>query len=380
MKVSIVKALCGAAILLLVRTALGGPSFMSTPIGDSLNSSSIMAAAAGNREAPVSAIPLLVAQANTSSSAASASPAATTTTTSTSATNGSVTTTSAPPVVSINATTNNEFGGVTNANQTNGTFLGTFLFSRSGGAEENPLVVYYKISGSAREGQDYQTISTNVTIPANVASTNLNIFPIRDMESPMRLTNTIDLELTAPPSNAPPYTVGSPSNAVVTLAQVISGTTNSTTVQILAPRDGAVFPAGQDILLAALVSNTNGSVTNVEFFANVTNIGVALPILQGTTNNTSGTNTTGGTTGTETGGTNQMSGTTGTSGTAGTGGAASPFLPADNDDELGTIYVFDARGAAVGDYVIMAVASDSTGAVTISAPIHVTVQRTGITR
>jgi hypothetical protein len=213
---------------------------------------------------------------------------------------------------------------------------GTFQVARTE-PTTNELTVHFLIGGTAVNGQDYQLITNEVTIAANSATANIRITPILDAETPTELSDTVILQLDTPPVGQPTYTIGSPSNAVVTIAEVIANATNlPPLVRIIAPRDRATFRASSDILLAATASDSDGSVTHVEFYAGTTDLGPGIP----------------------------MTG-------RGDDGAS------DEDREHrggGTVYALNWRRVPVGQYSITAVATDNAGATTISAPVKINVR------
>ncbi len=50
--------------------------------------------------------------------------------------------------------------------------------------------------------------------------------PILDTDEPGEISDTVILQLTGAPAGQPAYTIGSPSNAVVTIVELIIGTGN----------------------------------------------------------------------------------------------------------------------------------------------------------
>jgi subtilisin family serine protease len=88
---------------------------------------------------------------------------------------------------------------------------GTFTISRSGSTASS-LIVNYTISGTAQNGADYQSLSGSVTIAAGSSSANVAINPVDD--SVVEGNETVVVTI----STASGYTVGSPNNATVTIA------------------------------------------------------------------------------------------------------------------------------------------------------------------
>src|SRR5713226_474374 len=139
-----------------------------------------------------------------------------------------------PPVITIVATD-------PNAAET-GPDPGMFTVSRTGDTN-NSLVVFYFTSGSAINGLDYQTLSNYVVIPAGASSADIVVTPIDDMIEegdetvvlqlrPAILllggvTSLNDPTYPLPIIWPPPYIVGYPSNAVVTIADSFDGGTSN---------------------------------------------------------------------------------------------------------------------------------------------------------
>jgi hypothetical protein len=107
-----------------------------------------------------------------------------------------------PPSVTVVAT---------DASASEPTNPGVFTFSRTG-PTSSPLTAQFSVSGSATAGSDYTTLPSSITFAAGAASTNLAVNPIDDatIEDP----ESIFLSLTPFAG----YLLGSPSNAVVNLA------------------------------------------------------------------------------------------------------------------------------------------------------------------
>src|SRR5690606_12664728 len=83
---------------------------------------------------------------------------------------------------------------------------GAFRITRNP-ISSDPLLVHLEIGGTAQNGEDYQAVASEVTIPANSASALVSIQPLPD-ESPEQ-GETVALSLA--PDNA--YGIGSPASA-----------------------------------------------------------------------------------------------------------------------------------------------------------------------
>ena len=103
---------------------------------------------------------------------------------------------------------------------------GTFVFSRSGYTAD-PLTVYYTLGGTAEAGSDYSGLLGSVTFAAGQTSAIATVTPIND--SIVESTETIVLAL----ASASIYTIASPSNATVNIAD------NDSTVTVTASDDRA---------------------------------------------------------------------------------------------------------------------------------------------
>jgi hypothetical protein len=140
-----------------------------------------------------------------------------------SASTGSVTiNTAALPTVTIAATapTASEGGGA-----------GVFTVTRTGSTNSG-LLVYYTITGTATNGQDYQMLPSSVTIPSGQSSAIISVTPVDD--SAIENSETVILTLTPDAS----YTVGSSGSATVTIVDNDSQTACSPSIAL--GYDGAI--------------------------------------------------------------------------------------------------------------------------------------------
>lgn len=88
---------------------------------------------------------------------------------------------------------------------------GSFTISRTGPTTAT-LAVKYNITGTAKNGTDYVTLSTSKTIPAGVSSAVITVTPILD--NALEGNETVKLTLKTDPT----YLIGKPSAAAVTIA------------------------------------------------------------------------------------------------------------------------------------------------------------------
>jgi len=155
-------------------------------------------------------------------------------------------------------------------------FIDTALFRvhRSCRLEE-PLLVRYRVSGTASNGVDYERLTGHVIIPAGESSAPILVTPIDDDLA--EGTETVVIELVSSclantdPIAADCYLVGRPNRAV---AYIRDNDSHIPRVAITSPHNGAKFSAPADIPVIAQALDPDGWVTQVEFFANGTSIGV----------------------------------------------------------------------------------------------------------
>ena len=163
---------------------------------------------------------------------------------------------------------------------------GVFTLYRAGNPEPT-LNVYYQIGGTARNGVDYQMISSFTQIPGGVLSADIVINPTNHVVS---ATETVILTLTNSPLMGPAmpinYVIGNPSSATV---YITSGTVTNLppVVNIAYPPEGSVFYTPVNIPIVAAAKDLDGLVVSVEFFADSVSLGVVtnpvsiLPPLEG---------------------------------------------------------------------------------------------------
>jgi hypothetical protein len=146
---------------------------------------------------------------------------------------------------------------------------------------DEPLTVYFRLSGTASNGVDYTRVESSATIPAGSSTTDIIIDPIDD--SLVEGTESVVLKLESPACIAifppPPgcYELGHSTSAVAYIRDNDSHTnTNpSPKVVITQPTNGASFTAPAKIYIEAVTTDSNGYAPFVEFFANQHKIGEA---------------------------------------------------------------------------------------------------------
>jgi YD repeat-containing protein len=160
-----------------------------------------------------------------------------------------------PPLVSVTATD-------ANASE-QGADNGTFTIARTGGTSA-PLAVSYALTGTAISGTDYATLSGSLTIPAGSASQTVTVTPTDD--AAVEGNETIILSL----SNSAAYTISAPASAIVS---VLDNDTNPPAVSITTPANNALFSAQNSITIHANASDSDGSISKVEFYQGTTKLG-----------------------------------------------------------------------------------------------------------
>ena len=150
----------------------------------------------------------------------------------------------------------------------------TFVVKRSGGTNVD-LTVYYRLSGTAANGFDYEKLAGQVVIPRGSWAARIAILPIDDKLAEGTETVVATLEPLACIAIFPPppdcYTVGDPARAA---AWIFDNDVNlSPRVEIIQPQDGAVFRAPADIQINVATVDPDGWVSKVQFFADATLIG-----------------------------------------------------------------------------------------------------------
>ena len=204
---------------------------------------------------------------------------------------------------------------------------GAFTVFRAGNTNA-ALNVWYDLGGTASNGVDYAAIPAHlVEIPAGVTSNTIVITPSNNL--PASAVETVVLNLTNSPLMTPVnYEIGFPSAATVYI-EGKSVTNLPPVAQIVSPANGTVFYAPANIPIIAKAADPDGSVTNVEFFANGADLGRGLPVV---------------------------------------------LDPPGANGITGLVYFFTWQNVPTNNYSLTAVATDNGGFSTTSAPVKITVQ------
>jgi hypothetical protein len=204
---------------------------------------------------------------------------------------------------------------------------GSFLFTRSGGDMNNPLTVFVRVSGTASNGVDYRRIGESVTFAAGAAFLHVPVFPLDDRE--VEPTETVVLRIEPPLCAAvmppPPgcYMPGSNHTATVFIRDAPVQTNSPPVVRIIWPTNESQFPEGAAIRVCADAFDHTLYVDTVEFFANDHSLGIV---------------------------TNDPR-------------SLAPYVP----------YCVVWSNAPVGDYVLVAKATDNFGLMALSPPVRISV-------
>jgi hypothetical protein len=156
-----------------------------------------------------------------------------------------------------------------------------FTVTRTGNTNLD-LPVYYRVSGSASNGVDYQELSGTVMIPAGAMAARIEISPIDDLLAEGKESVVITIEPPVCIAIYPPppecYRVGLHGRAeAIIIDDDADKPTNNIppSVRITAPPSGAIFRAPAAITIRALTVDPDGYANTVEFFANSNKIGEA---------------------------------------------------------------------------------------------------------
>ncbi len=206
---------------------------------------------------------------------------------------------------------------------------GRFTISRTG-PTDNETRVFVLYGGTARPGVDYPFLPWIATIPAGTNRTEIEVIPNPDdVPEPIETVEATLSEcppLTEPPLGMPCYGANidpARSTAVVFIRD--DGITTAS-LEITAPKDGALFSEGDPIRIAATAIDLDGAITHVEFFDGNSKIG-----------------------------------------------ESSIFFFREPDPGTPIHHEFEWRGAAVGPHVLTVRAGDSAGNAVTSAPVHLNV-------
>jgi hypothetical protein len=147
-----------------------------------------------------------------------------------------------------------------------------FKIRRVKGPIEVPLKVVFELSGTARNGVDYQRVSEAVELPPGQESVAVEIKPILDRA--IEGDETVIIRLVPPicPAIYPPppwcYAVSQESGAArAVIKDSVKPVNRPPTVTLLRPQTGAVFNEGQAISIVAEAADSDGKVERLDILA-----------------------------------------------------------------------------------------------------------------
>jgi hypothetical protein len=151
-----------------------------------------------------------------------------------------------------------------------------FTVRRSGDTNIN-LTVYYAVGGRAVNGVDYEKLSGEVMIPEGAWSATIVVNPIDDTLSEGTESVVIELKTPVCPAIYPPppecYRVGEHGRAEAIVLDDDPLPNVPPLVRITRPHQDEVFRAPAEIEIVAVARDIDGWVGRVEFFANERKIG-----------------------------------------------------------------------------------------------------------
>ena len=147
---------------------------------------------------------------------------------------------------------------------------GTFLIRRMGSVE-HALTVYYRLSGTALNGIDYEELPHRAIIPAGETSVNVEVLPLHDglaegtEHAELRLLPICCLA-DADGTRPRPYIVGEPGSARVAILDIDAQGNVPPRIKLTRPVDGQVFIGPRAIELVAVARDPDGWVPTVHFY------------------------------------------------------------------------------------------------------------------
>ena len=152
---------------------------------------------------------------------------------------------------------------------------GTFAVTRTG-PTNFPLLVFFRLSGTASNGMDYERLGNNVQIPAGSFDASFDVKPIDDNLA--EGTESLVVDLTGSPLDCATcgYSNGDPSKAEVLIADndPVDGINDVPVVVLNQPQSGDIFRMPAIITLQACAQDTEDRFDlQVEFFDGTNSLG-----------------------------------------------------------------------------------------------------------
>jgi hypothetical protein len=202
---------------------------------------------------------------------------------------------------------------------------GMFTVRRTGSIDY-PVTVFYRLSGTASNGVDYDQLGSWVQIPAGALAASFIVKPIDDLL--VEGDETVVAEITPSPLACATcgYNIGVSNTATIRITDNDAGTNRPPFVRLNAPQNGEIFVAPANIVLRAYAQDEeDGYDVDVEFFEGPRSLGMGtfVPAL-----------------------------------------CPAPYCP---------YYALVWSNVPPGDYILTARATDSDGATSVSDPTHIIV-------
>jgi CotH kinase protein/Lamin Tail Domain/Bacterial Ig domain/Calx-beta domain/Immunoglobulin domain len=137
----------------------------------------------------------------------------------------------------------------------------TFVITRTGSTNE-ALQVAFTVGGTAEAGADYTALTSPVSMPAGITSVPVLLQIINDTTPEGNETVILTLQ------SQPAYVIDSPDRATVT---IMDDDNLAPSITLTNPIPDAVFTAPANVTMGASAFDTDGSVALVEFFADGSN-------------------------------------------------------------------------------------------------------------
>jgi len=155
--------------------------------------------------------------------------------------------------------------------------VAVFVIKRRG-ATDLPLDIYYRLAGTASNGEDFVELPNVATIPAGSHSVEVVVDPIDDNEVEGResvvlaLVEPVQPDIFPPPADS--YLVGRHGRALAVIRDNDMPPGNlPPRVTIISPEDGSIFRGPANITIVADARDRDGRVVSVEFFEGENSLG-----------------------------------------------------------------------------------------------------------
>jgi hypothetical protein len=150
-----------------------------------------------------------------------------------------------------------------------------FTIRRIAGPADVDVLVYYSLTGTARNGVDYAELGGQVRLPAGSDSVKVVVTPIPDNEEEgtesviARVEPPVCIAIAPPPPEC--YAIGARAEATAIIRE--SGANRPPVAAIIRPVSGSTLPVDKAVEIVAETRDPDGYVRRVEFFANDRKLG-----------------------------------------------------------------------------------------------------------